>query len=87
VIGLPGSTDKQLTESLIEAVQALNEKVDIAPTLRENGVTDELFNAHIDFIAEQAQLDPCTGANPRKTTPADLKKILQCALDGTPINF
>jgi alcohol dehydrogenase class IV len=86
-IGLDGATDKQLTDSLIEYINKLNKEVDIAPTLKANGVTDELFSAHIDFIAEQAQLDPCTGANPRKTTPADLKKILECALDGTPLNF
>lgn len=86
-LGLAGSTDKQLTDSLISLVNELNAKVNIAPTFKENGVTDELFNAHIDFIAEQAQLDPCTGANPRATTPADLKRILECALNGTPINF
>jgi Alcohol dehydrogenase, class IV len=87
LVGLPGASDKQLTDSLIEAVQKLNVKVGVAPTLRENGVTDALFDAHIDFIAEQAQLDPCTGANPRPTTPEILKKILVCALDGTPVNF
>ena len=86
-IGLTGSTDKQLTDSLIAAVQALNSRVGIAATFRENGVSDELFSAHIDFIAEQAQLDPCTGANPRNTTPTELKKILTCALDGIPVNF
>lgn len=86
-LGLPGNTDKQLTESLIKAVEELSAKVGIAATLKENGVTDELFNEHIDFIAEQAQLDPCTGANPRKTTPEIMKKILVCALNGTPVNF
>ncbi len=86
-VGLPGATDKQLTDSLIKAVQELNQAVGIAPTLRENGVTDELFNAHIDFIAEQAQLDPCTGSNPRATTPADLKAILVCAMDGKPLTL
>jgi alcohol dehydrogenase class IV len=86
-LGLPGGTDKQLTESLIEVIQALNAKVGIAPTFKENGVTEELFNRHLDFIAEQAQLDPCTGANPRATTPADLKNILICAYDGKAINF
>ena len=86
-VGLPGATDKQLTDSLIKAVQELNKAVGIAPTLRENGVTDELFNEHIDFIAEQAQLDPCTGSNPRATTPADLKTILECAMDGKPLTI
>ncbi len=86
-VGLPGATDKQLTDSLIKAVQELNKAVGIAPTLRENGVTDELFNEHIDFIAEQAQLDPCTGSNPRATTPADLETILECAMDGKPLTI
>lgn len=86
-VRLPGATDKQLTDSLIQAVQELNQAVGIAPTLQENGVTDELFNAHIDFIAEQAQLDPCTGSNPRATTPADLKAILVCAMDGKPLTI
>ncbi len=86
-VGLPGSTDKQLTDSLIKAVQDLNKAVGIAPTLREHGVTEALFNDHIDFIAEQAQLDPCTGSNPRATTPADLKTILVCAMDGKPLTI
>lgn len=86
-LGLPGATDKQLTQSLIGAIRALNAKVGIAPTLRENGVTQEVFDAHIDFIAEQAALDPCTASNPRPATACDLKAILTCALDGTPVNF
>jgi alcohol dehydrogenase class IV len=86
-LGLPGATDKQLTQSLIEAIRALNAKVGIAPTLRENGVTQEVFDAHIDFIAEQAALDPCTASNPRPAMASDLKAILTCALDGTPVNF
>lgn len=86
-LGLPGGTDKQLTQSLVKAIRALNEQVGIAPTLRANGVTDELFNKHLDFIAEQAALDPCTGANPRPAAAADLKKILQCALDGIEVTF
>ena len=86
-LGLSGATDKQLTDSLIAYLQKLNASVGIAPTLADNGVTDELFNAHIDFIAAQAELDPCTGANPRKATTADLKKILECALHGAPLTF
>lgn len=87
LLGLQGSTDKQLTNSLIEFVRALNEKVNIAATIKENGVSEELFNEHLDFISQQAFLDPCTGANPRKTSPEDLKQILICAYNGTDVNF
>src|SRR5690606_10840114 len=39
LLGLPGASDKQLTDSLIAAVDELNKKVDIVPTFKEYGVT------------------------------------------------
>ena len=87
LIGLPGASDKQLTDSLIAAVEKLNEKVNIAPTLKEHGVTEELLKSSIDDIAKNAVLDPCTASNPRKTTEEDMKKILECAYYGKQVNF
>ncbi|TCL63802.1 alcohol dehydrogenase class IV [Hydrogenispora ethanolica] len=86
-LALPGATDKQLVNSLIDAITALNAKLNIAPTLKEHGVSVEQFQATVDFIAENAALDPCTGSNPRPATPVELKKILECAFDGRPVNF
>lgn len=86
-LGLPGSNDKQLVESLIAAVEQLNTKLGIAPTLKEHGVSEETFESTLDFIAEQAEKDPCTGCNPRQATAADLKQILKCAMYGEPVNF
>ena len=50
-------------------------------------MTDEKFNSTIDFVAQQAFGDPCTGSNPRQTSPEDLKKILICCLDGKKVDF
>lgn len=86
-LGLAGQTEKQLVDSLIDLVNELNRKLSIAPTLKENGVTEELFASTVDFIAENAALDPCTGSNPRPAAPKDLKKMLECAMYGTPVNF
>lgn len=86
-LGLPGATDKQLVNALIAAVEEMNTTVGIAATLRENGVTEELFNSTVDFVAENAEKDPCTGSNPRTATAADLKKILECAFYGKTVNF
>lgn len=83
-LGLPGATDKQLVNVLIDKICALNDSLDIPATLQDAGVSEEVFNKHLDFIAKQAKGDPCTGCNPRKTTAADLKKILIAAFDGTP---
>ena len=40
-LGLPGYTDKQLTDSLVASIKELNKKLDIKQTYAENGVTKE----------------------------------------------
>lgn len=86
-LGLSGSNDKQLVSSLIEAIEQLNRKLGIAPTLKEHGVSEEIFESSLDFVAEHAEKDPCTGSNPRKTTAAELKRILKCAMYGEQVTF
>ncbi|QAT50751.1 iron-containing alcohol dehydrogenase [Caproiciproducens sp. NJN-50] len=84
---LPGATDKQLTDSLVEAVRALNKKLSIQPTYRENGVSEEDFKAHAQTIAENAVKDPCTGSNPRATGVEEMLKVLTCAYYGEDVAF
>jgi alcohol dehydrogenase class IV len=86
-LGLPGATDKQLTNSLVDAVKELNKKLGIAQTYQGNGVSEELFKSTADFIAENAVLDPCTGSNPRATDKEAMKKVLTCAYYGEDVNF
>ena len=86
-LGLPGATDKQLTDSLVEAVRALNSKLSIQPTYRENGVSEENFKAHAQTIAENAVKDPCTGSNPRPTNAEEMLKVLSCAYYGEDVSF
>lgn len=86
-LGLAGSTDKQLTDSLVEAVRALNRKLNIQPTYQENGVSEEDFKAHAQSIAENAVKDPCTSSNPRKTDAQDMLKVLTCAYYGEDVAF
>lgn len=86
-LGLKGESDKQLTDALIEEINKLNARLGIAETFKEHGVKEETFTSEADFIAENAFKDPCTGSNPRQTSPSDLKMILECAMYGTDINF
>ena len=86
-LGLPGSTAKQLTNSLVEEIRRLNKCVGIAPTFKGEGVDESLFKSTVDFVAENAIKDPCTGSNPRVPTVEDLKKILECAYYGVDVTF
>lgn len=86
-IGLPGATDKQLTNSLVDAVRELNKKVGIAQTYRENGVSEEKFKEHAKEIAANAVLDPCTSSNPRSIDADNMLKVLTCAYYGEDVTF
>ena len=86
-IGLPGNTDKQLVNALVDSIRELNRRLNIAPTYKENGVSEEKFKEKLDFIAENAVGDPCTGSNPRPIDVENMKKVLSCAYYGEDVTF
>ncbi|MTK11314.1 MAG: iron-containing alcohol dehydrogenase [Clostridiaceae bacterium] len=86
-IGLPGNTDAELTDSLIAYIQEKNKNLNIPLTLKEYGVTEEDFNANLDFISKNAILDACTGSNPRPITVEEMKKVFQCTFSGKKVDF
>ena len=86
-LGLPGGTDKQLTDSLVKAICALNKELGIEQTYQANGVSEELFKEHAEAIAHNAVLDPCTLANPRPIDDEAMLKVLTCAYYGKPVTF
>ena len=87
IMGLPGRTNEQLTNSLVQAIKDLNKQLDIPLSYKEYGVTEEKFKETVDFIAENAVLDPCTGSNPRETDVENMKKVFTCTYYGTDVNF
>ena len=86
-LGLPGVTDKQLTNSLVDMVRAMNKKLGIEQSYQANGVSEADFKAHCKEIAENAVGDPCTGSNPRETNAENMLKVLTCAYYGEDVNF
>ena len=62
-LNLPGTTDEELVAAYVAAVEELNRRLDIAPTFREHGVSEEKFESTLDFVATQAFGDPCTGSS------------------------
>jgi len=81
-LGLNGRTDKQLINSLIKEIKALNKRIGIKQTFKENGVSEDHFLKKVDEISKNAASDPCTSSNPREATPEDIKQILTCAFYG-----
>lgn len=85
-IGLEGSTDAELTDAYISFIQDLNKKLGIPATLKEYGISEEDFNANLKRISANAELDACTGCNPRETKATDFEKLYSAAFTGE-INF
>lgn len=86
-LGLKGNTDKELVDSLIKLINDLNTKLNIPSTIKEWGVSEEDFKANVEFMAHNAVLDACTGANPREIDDETMVKLYNCTFYGEKVNF
>lgn len=86
-MGLKADTKEEGVQSLIKAIQELNEYLNIPKSLQEAGVDEKDFFENIDTLADRAFEDQCTTANPRLPLIPELKQILTDAYYGNEIKF
>ena len=76
IVGLKSDTIEEGVNSLIEAVQKLNEELNIPKSFKEAGIEENEFLAKVDLLADRAFEDQCTTANPRVPLVSEIKQIL-----------
>lgn len=81
-LGMPGRTDMEKVESLINGINELKEKIGIKKTIADYGIKEEAFLSSLDDMAEQAFDDQCTGANPRYPLISEIKRMYKSAYYG-----
>lgn len=81
-LGLNGSTTEEGVNSLIDAIHNLMKEVDIPLTLNEAGIRKEDLDRGLDYMANNAFADQCTGTNPRMPLVEELKEIYLKAWEG-----
>ncbi len=86
-MGLEGTFEKALINSLCTKIDDFNVRLNIPKTLKEFGIDEKEFKEKIAGIAERAVGDACTGSNPRAIDPAALKKLFECTYYGTEVDF
>ena len=86
-MGLAGTSEKALINSLREKIQEFNRKLNIPATLKEFGIDEAEFREKLANIAELAVGDACTGSNPRAIDPDTMAKLLTCTYYGTEVDF
>ena len=75
-LGLPCSSTEEAVNSLIKAIQKLNEDLNEPKSLQEAGIDEKEFLAKVDELADKAFSDQCTSANPRVPLIPEIKQIL-----------
>ncbi|MGM0877493.1 MAG: iron-containing alcohol dehydrogenase [Bacillota bacterium] len=86
-LGLEGNTNDELVDALVSYICNLNTEMNVPNSLQEFGVTEEIFNKHVDEMAKNAVTDPCTGTNPRETSVEEMKQLYVSAFYGKDVNF
>lgn len=86
-LGLEGNTEDELVESLVKLVKDLRNKMGMANSLKEFGISEEMFRENLDSIAETSVADPCTGTNPRKISVEEMKNLFEAVYYGEDVNF
>ena len=76
VIGL------ETAEELAQAIEGLRSDVNNMASLKEFGISQEDWDKNLDYIANNALIDPCTGFNPRTPSLEDLKEIYNACYRG-----
>lgn len=74
-LGVKGENDTEKMEGLIALINELKAKVGIKDTIRDYGVSEEVFLSNLDEMVEQAFDDQCTGANPRYPLMSEIKDM------------
>ena len=86
-MGLAGTSEKALINSLCAKIDEFNVKLNIPKTLKEFGINEDEFKEKVAGIAERAVGDACTGSNPRPIDPATMEKLFNCTYYGTEVDF
>ncbi len=56
-------------------------------SLKEFGISEEMFRQNLDSISETSVADPCTGTNPRDISVEEMKKLFEAVYYGQDVNF
>lgn len=86
-MGLEGTSEKALINSLCAKIDDFNVRLNIPKTLKDFGIVEEEFKEKLPKIAELAVGDACTGSNPRPIDPAAMEKLFTCTYYGTEVDF
>lgn len=76
------NTTEEGVHSLIDAIRRLMNELEVPLSLKDAGVRKEDMDRAVDYMANNAFADQCTGTNPRMPLVDELKEIYMKAFEG-----
>ncbi len=86
-LGLKGSTELELSNSLVALIKTMRINLNVPASLKEFGVNEAEFLKRLPNLAKTAVADPCTGTNPRSIDDAAMEKLFTAAYYGNRVDF
>lgn len=82
LIGIKGENTEELVEALVQEIISLSKDLGLKLSIKDQGVSRELFESKVDELSRLAYEDQCTTANPKEPMISELKEILYLAYEG-----
>ena len=86
-LGLAGETQEELVASLVKVVKDFRKEMNMPNSLKEYGISEEMFMKNLEGISVTAVADPCTGTNPREISVEQMKKLFTAIYNGEDVTF
>jgi alcohol dehydrogenase class IV len=87
VIGIREDSPQKATEMLVESIKRLMVHLKAALSLREAGISRNVFEQNFDTLVEQTNRSTCTFVNPRVPDVEEVRKLFECMYEGRHVDF
>ncbi len=87
VLGLCSDDEAQAARSLAQAIRGLLREIGQPITLRAAGIARQAFEANLEGLCSQLEMDNATATSPRFPYPEDTRRLYECAYQGKAVDF
>jgi len=87
VIGIRQESAQKATEMLVESIKKLMAHLEVPTSLRDAGISQNIFDQNIDNLIEQTTRSTCTFVNPRVPDVEEIRKLYLYSYEGKPVDF
>jgi alcohol dehydrogenase class IV len=87
LLGLPHAGEAQAAASLASAIRTLAGSIGQPASLRDDGISPDLFAARLDQLVANTAADGATCMGTRIPDEEEIERLLRCVFEGQPIDF